>query len=722
MEGHVEMGERRASLDNIVKGRHGEDETDSRSVDDNIGGGASGEEPDSPRDEISNRRKYSRHNANQIQELEVFFKENPHPDEKARLELGTKLSMDSKKSQLKRHEIGKLKEENDKLRIEHIALKEAMKNPICDRCNSQAIIKDINIDEYQTKIEHDRLKNEIKRINVLAKKILGPSVSLEGSMASLMENSDLGFASEKNDFGSINIVDTASPLEFDFQNNLSNSLSVISPRPTVSLANEDVTYDKSKLMNLALAAMNELLRLAEIGEPLWVRSMDGGGETLNLDEYARSFTQFIGKRPVHFTTEATRAFGTVITNSVTLAETLMNKSRWMEMFPGIVGKTSTIDVISNEIGGSRSGTLLLIQTELQIICDLIPVREVKFLRFCQQYVEDIWAIVDVSIDTIQEGSLQCDIGNCRRLPSGCIVKDMPNGYSKVTWIEHMEYNETFVHQLCRPLVRTGLGFGAQRWISTLQRQSEFLTVMMSSLDPTVCSSGQRNIAMLAQRMTHNFCAMVCATIYNWEKIQSANGEYARLMMRKNIADPGEPIGVVLSATKTIWLPVKQQPLFEFFMNEQMRSHWDVLSNNGVMQPTVHISKGQNFGNIISLFSANGDDSNANQNSQLILKDAFTDSTGSLLVYALVDSLAMNVMMNGGNSSSVSVLPYGIAIVPDCYQDYSGKDFCSGSLVTIGIQKIVNNSPVAKFSAKSEKLLNDLISRTINGIKTAFKCK
>ncbi|KAJ8560380.1 hypothetical protein K7X08_004438 [Anisodus acutangulus] len=266
MKGHVEMGERRASLDNTVIGRHGEDETDSRSVGDNIGGGgASGEEPDSLRDEISNRRKYSRHNANQIQELEVFFKENPHPDEKARLELGTKLSMDSKKSQLKRHEIGKLKEENDKLRIEHIALKEAMKNPICDGCNSQAIIRYINIDEYQTKIEHDRLKNEVKRIHVLAKKFLGPSVPLEGSMASLMENSDLGFASEKNDSGGINIVDTASPLWFDFENNLSNSLSGISPRATVSLANEDVTYDKSKLMNLALAAMNELLRLAEIG-------------------------------------------------------------------------------------------------------------------------------------------------------------------------------------------------------------------------------------------------------------------------------------------------------------------------------------------------------------------------------------------------------------------------------------------------------------------------
>lgn len=48
----------------------------------------------------------------------------------------------------------------------------------------------------------------------------------------------------------------------------------------------------------------------------------------------------------------------------------------------------------------------------------------------------------------------------------------------------MQYNENHVHHLYRPLVKTGLVFGAQRCIAGLQRQSEFLRVMKSFVDPT----------------------------------------------------------------------------------------------------------------------------------------------------------------------------------------------------------------------------------------------
>ncbi|KAH0748566.1 hypothetical protein KY290_027798 [Solanum tuberosum] len=62
------------------------------------------------------------------------------------------------------------------------------------------------------------------------------------------------------------------------------------------------------------------------------------------------------------------------------------------------------------------------------ILTYVSVGEVQFLRFCKKHVEGVWAIVDVSVDTIQEGSQESEIKNCRRLPSGCILQDMPNGY------------------------------------------------------------------------------------------------------------------------------------------------------------------------------------------------------------------------------------------------------------------------------------------------------
>uniref|UniRef100_M1C945 Homeobox protein n=1 Tax=Solanum tuberosum TaxID=4113 RepID=M1C945_SOLTU len=315
----------------------------------------------------------------------------------------------------------------------------------------------------------------------------------------------------------------------------------------LSLFNKDIVHDKMVLLNLALDALNELFRLYENDKPLW--------------------------------------------------------RQWVEMFPCVVEKTYTTDVISTGIGGNKSGSLLLIKTELQIISDLVYVREVQFLRFCKKYVEGVWAIIDVSGDTIQEGSQESEIENCWRFLSGCILQDMPNSYCQVTWIEHMEYNENLVHDWYRPLIKTGLGFGAHRWMVTLQRQYQFLKVMKSIVDPIV-----------------------------------------------------------------------------------------------------------------------------------ILQYICMDATRSLLVYATIDSQEINTVMKGGNSSCVTLFSNGIAIVPDCFQDFSttnnynvisGKmnnGFDGGSLVTISFQMMGNIFPNTTLSMELVKEANALISHTIHKIKSALKCK
>ncbi|KAG5614329.1 hypothetical protein H5410_014153 [Solanum commersonii] len=123
---------------------------------------------------------------------------------------------------------------------------------------------------------------------------------------------------------------------------------------------------------------------------------------------------------------------------------------------------------------------------------MVPVHEIQFLCFCQKHAEGTWIIKDVSIDTIKEGSQQYKIEKCGRLSSGYIIQDMPNGYSKIILIEHMEYDEIFVHHLYRPLIRDGLGF--------------------------VDSKGMIGMGVLSQRMAHNFCAGICATSCQWKTI------------------------------------------------------------------------------------------------------------------------------------------------------------------------------------------------------------
>lgn len=760
MEGHGELTRMGESFEVGGGGGGGggggrrsrEEEHESRSGSDNMDGG-SGDDLDAA-DNPPRKKRYHRHTPQQIQELESLFKECPHPDEKQRLELSRRLCLETRqvkfwfqnrrtqmKTQLERHENSILRSENDKLRAENMSIRDAMRNPICTNCGGPAIIGDISLEEQHLRIENARLKDELDRVCALASKFLGrPISSLAASIGPGMPNSSLELGVGSNGFVNMSNVSTTLPLAPDFGGGISSALSVVVP--SQSRSTTGVTgIERSMFLELALAAMDELVKMAQSDDPLWLRSLEGGGkEVLNHEEYMRTFTPCIGMKPNGFVTEASRETGMVIINSLALVETLMESSRWAEMFPCMIARTSTTDVISSGMGGTRNGALQLMHAELQVLSPLVPVREVNFLRFCKQHAEGVWAVVDVSIDTIREtsGAPTAYINCCRRLPSGCVVQDMPNGYSKVTWVEHAEYDESAVHQLYRPLLGAGMGFGAQRWVATLQRQCECLAILMSSAVPTrdhtaITASGRRSMLKLAQRMTDNFCAGVCAsTVHKWNKLCAGNvDEDVRVMTRKSVDDPGEPPGIVLSAATSVWLPVSPQRLFDFLRDERLRSEWDILSNGGPMQEMAHIAKGQDHGNCVSLLRASA--MNANQTSMLILQETCIDAAGSLVVYAPVDIPAMHVVMNGGDSAYVALLPSGFAIVPDgpgsrgpingsISSNGGGPDRVGGSLLTVAFQILVNSLPTGKLTVESVETVNNLISCTVQKIKAALQCE
>ncbi|KAG7990317.1 hypothetical protein I3843_02G020300 [Carya illinoinensis] len=746
MDGQADMG-RMAENFEVNTGRRSRDEEhESRSGSDNMDG-ASGDDQDAA-DNPPRKKRYHRHTPQQIQELEALFKECPHPDEKQRLELSRRLCLETRqvkfwfqnrrtqmKTQLERHENSLLRQENDKLRAENMSIRDAMRNPICSNCGGSAIMGEISIEEQHLRIENSRLKDELDRVCALAGKFLGrPISSLANSIGPPLPSSSLELGVGSNGYGVLSTVATTLPLGPDFGIGISSALPVMPPARTT--AGFDRSIERSMFLELALAAMDELVKMAQTDEPLWVRSPEGGREMLNHEEYVRTFTPCIGLRPNGFVTEATRETGMVIVNSLVLVETLMDSNRWAEMFPYLIARSSTTDVISSGMGGTRNGSLQLMHAELQVLSPLVPVREVNFLRFCKQHAEGVWAVVDVSIDSIRETSVAPTFVNCRRLPSGCVVQDMPNGYSKVTWVEHAEYDESEVHQVYRPLLSSGMGFGAQRWIANLQRQCECLAILMSSAVPTrdhaaITAGGRRSMLKLAQRMTDNFCAGVCAsTVHKWNKLHAENvDEDVRVMTRKSVDDPGEPPGVVLSAATSVWLPVSPQRLFNFLRDERLRSEWDILSNGGPMQEMAHIAKGQDHGNCVSLLRAGA--LNANQSSMLILQETCIDAAGSLVVYAPVDIPAMHVVMNGGDSAYVALLPSGFAIVPDgpgsrgsgeATSNGDGPLRVSGSLLTVAFQILVNSLPTAKLTVESVETVNNLISCTVQKIKAALQCE
>lgn len=91
----------------------------------------------------------------------------------------------------------------------------------------------------------------------------------------------------------------------------------------LSVTNE---ADKPLIVELAVTAMEELMRMAQSGEPLWVTD-ENSNDVLNEDEYLRIFPRGIGSRPFRnlgFRSEASRQSAVIIMNPVNLVEILMD--------------------------------------------------------------------------------------------------------------------------------------------------------------------------------------------------------------------------------------------------------------------------------------------------------------------------------------------------------------------------------------------------------------
>ncbi|CBI23181.3 hypothetical protein VitviT2T_014548 [Vitis vinifera] len=667
------------------------------------------------------KKRYHRHTQHQIQEMEAFFKECPHPDDKQRKELSRELGLEplqvkfwfqNKRTQMKaqheRHENSNLRAENEKLRAENIRYKEALSNATCPHCGGPASIGEMSFDEQHLRIENARLRDEIDRISGIAAKYVGkpmvsyPHLSTHTSSRSL----DLGVGNFGAQSGIVGDMYGGGDL-----------------LRSVSLPTE---ADKPMIVELAVAAMEELIRMAQAGEPLWIPTSDNSTEILSEDEYLRTFPRGIGPKPLGLKSEASRETAVVIMNHISLVEILMDVNQWSSVFSGIVSRAMTLEVLSTGVAGNYNGALQVMTAEFQVPSPLVPTRENYFVRYCKHHPDGTWAVVDVSLDNLRSGPITRN----RRRPSGCLIQELPNGYSKVIWVEHVEVDDRAVHNIYRPLVNSGLAFGAKRWVATLDRQCERLASAMASNIPAgdvgviTSPEGRKSMLKLAERMVMSFCAGVGAsTTHTWTTLSGSGADDVRVMTRKSMDDPGRPPGIVLSAATSFWIPVPPKRVFDFLRAENSRSEWDILSNGGLVQEMAHIANGRDPGNCVSLLRVNS--ANSSQSNMLILQESCTDPTGSYVIYAPVDIVAMNVVLSGGDPDYVALLPSGFAILPDGAVLHGGGILdvgSGGSLLTVAFQILVDSAPTAKLSLGSVATVNSLIKCTVERIKAAVSCE
>ncbi|KAL1340563.1 hypothetical protein HN51_026921 [Arachis hypogaea] len=682
------------------------------------------------------RRKYHRHTAEQIREMEAVFKESPHPDESQRKQLSKQLGLapsqvkfwfQNRRTQIKaiqeRHESSLLKKEIEKLMEENKAMREAISKSCCPNCGmamatTSTITDDsstISIEEQQLRLENAKLKAEVEKLREVSGKYPSAGTIMYPSCSTSHEQVD---------------------------NNRINS--------SMDFYNGIFGVEKSRIMEIVNQAIEELIKMATIGEPLWVRSVETGREILNYDEYEKVFevhnnSRIIGRRS-NTSIEASRENGIVFMDLSSLVQSFLDVNQWKEMFPCLISKAANVDVICNGEGSNRNGVVQLMFAELQMLTPMVPTREVYFVRCCRKLSDEKWGIVDVSIDKVED-NIDASLLKCRKRPSGCIIEDKSHGHCKVSWVEHWECEKSSVHRMYRSIVNNGTAFGARHWISTLQLQCQRLVFFMATNVPikdstgVATSAGRKSILKLGERMRWSFChAIGASSFHTWTKVTSKNGEDIRISSRKNLNDPGQPLGVILSAVSSVWLPLPPNVLFHFLRDENHRSQWDIMVTGGSsVQSIATLAKGQDRGNAVNIHEIT-----SKENIKWwILQDSSTNAYESMVVYAPVDIPSMKNVMNGCDSTNIPILPSGFSILPDGVdsrplitsttmmqqqqEENMNTEEGGGSLLTMAFQVITNNnsngSPSsAKLTLESVESVKSLVSCTLRNIKSCLQCE
>lgn len=95
--------------------------------------------------------------------------------------------------------------------------------------------------------------------------------------------------------------------------------------------------EKTRIMELVNKAMEELIKMATIQEPLWVRSVETGRQILNYDEYVKEFKveHSSSSKRSSYNIEASRENGVVF----------LDLPRLLQIFLDVVRTYKTITLI-----------------------------------------------------------------------------------------------------------------------------------------------------------------------------------------------------------------------------------------------------------------------------------------------------------------------------------------------------------------------------------------
>ncbi|KAK7303582.1 hypothetical protein RJT34_14492 [Clitoria ternatea] len=508
-----------------------------------------------------------------------------------------------------------------------------------------------------------------------------PEVQLEGGPAT----------------GSSSLVTESTPVESATMIN-SNGDTLVPNRPIPTL-------NKAIMPQIATSAKDEFLKVLCTDQPLWVKSSTDPTFSLQRDHYEMLFPRSTDLFPnSNSLAEASKASRTVKRKAMELVDLFLDTEKWSNLFPTIVREADTIQVIAKGSEENRSGTLLLMHAEMHVLSPLVQSREFCFLRYCEELEAGTWVIVDVSIDYKKEGMA---FPPCTwRLPSGCMIQEISNGSSQVSWLEHVEVDAKIkAHQLYRDLVNRGIAFGAERWLMELERMCERFTSAEIDYIPTndtgavvAATGGRRSMMKLSHKVVKSFFGILnMSNKMEFPQHLADENSNIRISVRKN-ADPSRPNAMmIITAATSFRLPLPPQTLFDFFRDTTKRSK------------AINLNKPLGCSFLCK--------SRAGACTYL-----HWNSSKPLYINHSVNVADLQKSVNGIDSPTVPVIPSGVLISKDEESianegTNADKGITRGSLLTLAFQILMDNP--ATMNLESVTSVNSLIASVVGSIKVAL---
>ncbi|KAK9932466.1 hypothetical protein M0R45_019704 [Rubus argutus] len=483
---------------------------------------------------------------------------------------------------------------------------------------------------------------------------------------------------------------------------------------------------QSLVAKFVTTALEELVLMAHAKAPLWTSVRDNISQNqfdvLNEQEYLRIFPKYSNSTTSNLWPESSRESAVVRMDHSSIVKMFMDVTHWSIMFGNIVSKAFTINILSAAEDENFNEAVHEMTAEFLLPSPFIPVRENHFIRYCRQYQDEMWVVVDADINDIYQ---KPGVKSHRR-PSGCLIQALPSGFSKITWVENVEADNRFVRSQYQPLINSGIAFGARRWVSTLQRQYERLEKSMTILHNPGNAGlvnddrGRKGLFNSAQRMVLSFCSDFSASVTNhWSTSpEFLKSDEIKSLVKDNFLDPGVPTGTIFSVTSPLLCQAPPRKVFNFLQDYQSRQWWDTLENGSVIEEIMRIPTGPYIENCISLLHIDG--AHSGTTTKLILQESCTNLVESYVVYTNINAISVRAIMNGANPNCVPILPSGFTIFPieatTKGAESSHAFGINGTLITIAVQKGVSSGRALKNFGKPLALAKKRIKTMIASIR------